>query len=154
MDAGEQATGHGRPGGRRRAKAPGRRSREVKVSVTEEELARIRANAAATGWGLKAWIAVAALTPPNGQGAGALRVDERAAQLVEFMRAGRQLHGIAVNLNQITRALNVLAADGRAGSDQVAELIAAVGERLSAVQAAEARITAAVFAWRAGRPRP
>jgi hypothetical protein len=163
MAGGDQATGHGHSGRRRRRKAAvGRRAREVKVTFTDEELQRIRGNAAAAGWGLKAWIAVAALTPPNAGGAGGVAAGgvaggERAMQLVEFMRAGRQLRGIAVNVNQVARAINgVLAGHGGTGDDRVAELLAAaegVPRLLHAVAGTQARVRDAVIALRTTRPR-
>jgi len=128
----------------------------VKVPLSADELARIRANAEAARWAVKAWIAEAALTPPVA-GAGDAGFDERSVQLVELMRAGRQLRGIAVNLNQIARAINgVLAGHGPTG-DRVAELLAAAEDlpkTLNAVKAAQARVRDAVIALRTRRPRP
>jgi hypothetical protein len=78
----------------------------MKIRLSDEELATIRANAEAYGWSVKAYVANAALQPPPSD-------EERASPafraLSDFDRTYRHLFALAKTLNATAAAVNTAA---------------------------------------------
>ncbi len=97
-------------GWRRRTPVAGRRGRVV-VAFTDDEWSRVQAHASATAWSAGAYIARAALADPGSAGTSRLEPQRWGVALRTVMRAYRQLHGAARNLNQVAAGLNRVLAE-------------------------------------------
>jgi len=83
----------------------------VVVAFTDDEWARVQAHASATAWSAAAYIARAALADPGSAGTNQLEPHRWGVALRTVMRAYRQLHSAARNLNQLAAALNRVLAE-------------------------------------------
>lgn len=113
LDGRGEAVGTARPGGRLRRVSGGRR-RVVKVLLSEEEEAWLVPRAAGMG------LSVQRLLVESAMGGGPGSVLVRRTLFEEFLAARRDLHGAAVNLNQIARLGN----ERRQVPDGVVEAVA------------------------------
>ena len=120
---GGQGGGTARPGGRLR-RVPGGRARVVKVGLSAQEEEWLVPRAAALG------VSVQRLLVESAMAGGPTPVAERRAVYRVLQAASRDVHGVAVNVNQLARWAN-----------EHRQLPTGVAEAVARFEAAQAKLT-------------